>query len=64
MSQTKQLTISQAAARLGVGYRRCRQLIASGELRATTDLTARNGQSLWRITPQAVAALQRKRGKR
>jgi excisionase family DNA binding protein len=64
MSDNTQLSISQAGQRLGLGYRRVRQLIASGELKATADPTARGRRPKWRITPQAVAALQRKRRRR
>lgn len=59
MAQNK-LTISEAAERLGVGYRRARQLIALGELKAT-NTAAPGARPVWRVSHQAVAAAKRRR---
>ena len=53
-------TKSEAAARLGLGYRRVGELIATGELKAHLVGHDGRGRRL-RITAQAIAAYRRRR---
>lgn len=53
-------SISQAGAKLGVGYRRTRQLIQAGELKAS-NIAARGEKPIWRVTGSAIAACKRRR---
>jgi hypothetical protein len=53
-------SIRQAGARLGVGYRRARQLIASGELKAS-NIAERGEKPIWRVTGSAIAACKKRR---
>jgi hypothetical protein len=55
---SKLLSPAEAGDRLGgIGYRRIRQLIATGELKATWNSTRHR----WEITPAAVRACLKKR---
>ena len=58
---THALTIRQAADRLGVTYRYARFLIQTGELKAHVIGYDALNRPRWYITPQAVAALMRRR---
>lgn len=60
MAHQQTYSISQAAERLGVGYRRTRQLIASGELKAT-NIAAPGERPVWRVSPRAVVAAKKRR---
>lgn len=57
---SKKLTTKQVAEQLGVGTPRVRQLIRSGDLAAERVFTDADFPQ-WKITPQAVAALKRRR---
>lgn len=58
----KSHTLSEVADALGgLGYRHVRRLVQTGQLRAR-NVAALGEKPCWRVTPQALAAIKKRRG--
>jgi hypothetical protein len=60
MAHNTTYSIRQAGAKLGTGYRRTRQLVSSGELKAS-NLAAPGERPIWRVTGSAITACRKRR---
>ena len=60
MAHQNTYSLLEAGKKLGVGYRRTRQLVASGELKAS-NLASPGERPIWRVSGAAIAAARKRR---
>jgi hypothetical protein len=63
VSAPTHIPIREAARRLGLTYRRTRQLIADGKLRAIESADSSDGRIRWLVSARSVAYHKRARNR-